>query len=165
MGIRGEIFSTKVQLAGRTYFFNVKSNRVGDLYLNIVESKNKDEGGFDRQSVILFADDTKVFLQGFDEALRVMEKSVREKNRFTTERAPERRERSERPAYTDRSERPPRPAYADRGDRLDRDDRPRPPRPAYKKAERNRPDSRRPSGHSGGKPASGRKLVVRAREH
>jgi hypothetical protein len=39
MGIRGEIFSTKVQLQNRTYFFNVKENRMGDLYLNIVESK------------------------------------------------------------------------------------------------------------------------------
>jgi hypothetical protein len=81
MGIRGEIFSTKVALLNRTYFFNVKENRMGDLYLNIVESKNRDSGGFDRQSVILFADDLQEFLQGFDESLRVLEKAVREKRR------------------------------------------------------------------------------------
>jgi hypothetical protein len=81
MGIRGEIFSTKVILQNRTYFFNVKENRLGDLYLNIVESKNKETGGFDRQSVILFADDLQEFLSGFDESLRVMEKAVREKRR------------------------------------------------------------------------------------
>ena len=75
MGQRGELFSTKVLLHNRTYFFNVKENRVGDLYLNIVESKNRDEGGFDRQSVILFADDLQDFLKGFDEALRVLETS------------------------------------------------------------------------------------------
>ena len=79
MGIRGEIFSNKVSLPNRTYFFNVKENRMGDLYLNIVESKNRDSGGFERQSVILFADDLQEFLKGFDESLRVMEKAMREK--------------------------------------------------------------------------------------
>jgi hypothetical protein len=68
-------------LPNRTYFFNVKENRMGDLYLNIVESKNKETGGFDRQSVILFADDLQEFLKGFDESLRVMEKAVRDKRR------------------------------------------------------------------------------------
>jgi hypothetical protein len=81
MGVRGEIFSSKVNLQNRTYFFNVKENRLGDLYLNIVESKNRDTGGFDRQSVILFADDLGDFLKGFDAALRVLEKAVREKKR------------------------------------------------------------------------------------
>jgi hypothetical protein len=81
MGIRGEIFSKKVLLRNRSYFFNVKENRNGDLYLNIVESKNRDEGGFERQSVILFAEDTQDFLLGFDEALRVLEKNIREKRR------------------------------------------------------------------------------------
>ncbi|MDR2718438.1 MAG: DUF3276 family protein [Treponema sp.] len=81
MGLRGELFSTRVILQNRTYFFNVKENRVGDLYLNIVESKNRDEGGFDRQSVILFAEDLQEFLKGFDESLRIMEKEVRERRR------------------------------------------------------------------------------------
>jgi hypothetical protein len=81
MGVRGELFSTRVLLPNRTYFFNVKENRIGDLYLNIVESKNKEAGGFDRQSVILFADDLQEFLKGFDESLRVLEKAVREKRR------------------------------------------------------------------------------------
>ena len=81
MGVRGELFSTKVMLQNRTYFFNVKENRLGDLYLNIVESKNRDEGGFERQSVILFAEDLQQFLQGFDESLKVLEKAAREKRR------------------------------------------------------------------------------------
>jgi len=79
MGIRGEIYSEKVILPNRTYFFNVKENRLGDLYLNIVESKNRDNGGFDRQSVILFADDLQEFLKGFEESLKVLEKATREK--------------------------------------------------------------------------------------
>jgi len=81
MGLRGELFSTRVLLTNRTYFFNVKENRMGDLYLNIVESKNRDTGGFDRQSVILFADDLQEFLKGFDESLRVLEKEMRERRR------------------------------------------------------------------------------------
>ncbi|GHU94962.1 hypothetical protein FACS189479_08190 [Spirochaetia bacterium] len=81
MGIRGEVFSTTVQLQNRTYFFNVKENRMGDLYLNIVESKNRETGGFERQSVILFADDLQDFLKGFDESLKVLEKAVREKRK------------------------------------------------------------------------------------
>ena len=79
MGVRGEIFSSRIILPNRTYFFNVKENRKGDLYLNIVESKNKETGGFDRQSVILFADDLQEFLKGFEESLKVLEKAVREK--------------------------------------------------------------------------------------
>ena len=81
MGIRGELFSKKVLLQNRSYFFNVKENRKGDLYLNIVESKNRDESGFERQSVVLFEDDLQEFLRGFDESLRVMERAVREKRR------------------------------------------------------------------------------------
>ncbi|MCL2191257.1 MAG: DUF3276 family protein [Treponema sp.] len=81
MGLRGELFSTRVLLQNRTYFFNVKENRLGDLYLNIVESKNREDGGFDRQSVILFADDLQEFLKGFDDSLRVLEKEIREKRR------------------------------------------------------------------------------------
>ena len=81
MGLRGELFSTRVMLQNRTYFFNVKENRVGDLYLNIVESKNRDTGGFDRQSVILFADDLQEFLKGFEESLRILEKEIRERRR------------------------------------------------------------------------------------
>ena len=81
MGQRGELFSTRVLLPNRTYFFNIKENRMGDLYLNIVESKNRDDGGFDRQSVILFADDLQEFLKGFDESLRILEKEVRERRK------------------------------------------------------------------------------------
>ena len=81
MGIRGEIFSNKVMLPNRTYFFNVKENRNGDLYLNIVESKNREAGGFDRQSVIIFADDLQEFLKGFNKSLDILEKEHREKRR------------------------------------------------------------------------------------
>jgi hypothetical protein len=93
MGIRGELFSTKVSLQNRTYFFNVKENRMGDIYLNVVESKNRETGGFERQSVILFAEDLPEFLRGFDEALKILEKAHREKNRGEHRKATEDRGR------------------------------------------------------------------------
>ena len=97
MGVRGELFSTKVSLQNRTYFFNVKENRLGDLYLNMVESKNRDEGGFERQSIILFAEDLQEFLQGFDESLKVLEKATREKRRGGPHREGAPRRNDDRP--------------------------------------------------------------------
>jgi len=111
MGVRGELFSTKVSLQNRTYFFNVKENRLGDLYLNIVESKNRDEGGFERQSVILFAEDLQDFLQGFDESLKVLEKAVREKRRGTSGKGERQYARERKP--TDEGDRPKRDFHRD----------------------------------------------------
>ena len=133
MGIRGEVFSTKVILQNRTYFFNVKENRMGDLYLNIVESKNKDTGGFERQSVVLFADDLPQFLKGFEESLKVLEKSVR------GQRQSPRREGRSAPRG-ERENRPP------------RDDRPSKYRPAgsSRPPSTSRASGERHSAHSGG---------------
>jgi hypothetical protein len=47
---------------------------MGDLYLNIVESKKDDEGRFERQSVIVFDEDKAAFLKGLDDALRALGK-------------------------------------------------------------------------------------------
>ena len=125
MGIRGEIYSTTVGLPNRTYFFNVKENRLGDLYLNIVESKNRDSGGFDRQSVILFADDLSDFLKGFDDSLRALEKAMKEKRRGaprpTRPRDNPDERRPGRPTEGETAKRRysagPKPANRDRGDR------------------------------------------------
>jgi hypothetical protein len=81
VGIRGEIFSTRVMLNNRSYFFNIKENRSGDVYFNIVESKNRECSGFERQSVIVFDEDLQEFLKGFDEALKVFEKTVRDRKK------------------------------------------------------------------------------------
>ena len=72
MGIRGELFSTRVSCEGRTYFFNVKENRVGDLFLTIVESKPAEGESFDRRSVVLFRDDAPEFLAALQGALSFM---------------------------------------------------------------------------------------------
>jgi len=104
MGLRGELFSTRVILQKRTYFFNVKENRLGDLYLNIVESTNKEEGGFNRQSVILFADDLQEFLKGFDESLKILEKEVRTRKFAPHDKTPKRTLTRETPEETEKRE-------------------------------------------------------------
>lgn len=72
MGIRGEVFSSKAASGKRTYFFNVKENRHGDLFLNIVESKKQGESNFERHSIIVFNEDLDLFLQEFGKAVEFM---------------------------------------------------------------------------------------------
>ncbi|MDC7240109.1 MAG: DUF3276 family protein [Spirochaetales bacterium] len=62
MGQRGEVFTLKrfVEDGGLTYFFNVKENRYGDLFLNLVESRKKDNK-FVRFSLIVYSEDFKKF--------------------------------------------------------------------------------------------------------
>jgi len=123
MGIRGEIFSNKVILPNRTYFFNVKENRTGDLYLNIVESKNRDSGGFERQSVILFADDLQEFLKGFDESLKVLEKASRDKRYSNVKREDTHSDRASRESRDECGGRAGRENRDDRGGRTSRENR------------------------------------------
>jgi hypothetical protein len=69
MGLRGEIFSSRAVSGRRTYFFNVKENRNGDIFLNIVESKKNGENDFERHSLIVFREDLENFLTGFQKAV------------------------------------------------------------------------------------------------
>jgi hypothetical protein len=74
MGIRGELFSSRVGCEGRTYFFNVKENRMGDMFLTVVESKPTETEGFERRSIVVFRDDLPDFLKAFQGALDFMGK-------------------------------------------------------------------------------------------
>ncbi len=75
MGSRGEVFSTHITAGKRTYFFNVKENRHGDVFLNLVESKKNEDSEFERHSIIVFQEDLENFLVGFNQAV----KFIREK--------------------------------------------------------------------------------------
>ncbi|MBN1697788.1 MAG: DUF3276 family protein [Spirochaetales bacterium] len=70
MGLRGEIYSERASSGKRTYFFNVKENRHGDVFLNIVESKKNTNNDFERYSLIVFEEDLDVFLEGFKKAVK-----------------------------------------------------------------------------------------------
>ncbi|MBN2353930.1 MAG: DUF3276 family protein [Spirochaetales bacterium] len=69
MGVRGELFSTRAVSGRRTYFFNVKENRNGDIFLNIVESKKNGEQEFERHSIIVFREDLDGFVESFEKAV------------------------------------------------------------------------------------------------
>jgi hypothetical protein len=75
MGVRGELFTTEISLENRTYFFNVKENRTGDVFLQVVESKNVEGSGFDRRAIVVFEDDMQRFLQGLENSLSYIEKT------------------------------------------------------------------------------------------
>ena len=74
MSIRGELFTTQVLLDNRSYFFNVKENRAGDVFLQIVESKKGDGADFDRHQISIFAEDMQKVLAGLDDSLSFIEK-------------------------------------------------------------------------------------------
>jgi hypothetical protein len=97
MGIRGELFSTRVSCNGRTYFFNVKENRMGDMFLTVVESKPTEAEGFDRRSVVVFREDMSEFVKAFQGALSFMEKPDAAKKTLDyapPAKAPEKRSRN-----------------------------------------------------------------------
>jgi len=75
MGIRGEVFSSKVLTEKRTYFFNVKENRKGDLFMNIVESKKHGEDSFERHSIIVYQEDIEDFYKEMSKAVDYIKKS------------------------------------------------------------------------------------------
>ncbi len=79
MGIRGELFTTQVSAENRTYFFNVKENTKGDVFLQVVESKVSEGLGFDRHAVVVFEDEMRPFLQGLDKCIEFIEKNRKEK--------------------------------------------------------------------------------------
>ena len=86
MGIRGELFTTQVTLENRSYFFNVKENRTGDVFLQVVESKSRDGADFDRHQIAIFADDLQKFLQGMDKSLSFIEKDRKARSKAKAEK-------------------------------------------------------------------------------
>ena len=87
MGIRGELYTTQVTLANRSYFFNVKENRTGDVFLQIVESKNGKEGTErDRHQIAVFEEDMQKFFGGLDDSLKFIQKNKKERDKLRAER-------------------------------------------------------------------------------
>ena len=86
MGIRGELFTTQVVLDNRTYFFNVKENRTGDVFLQVVESKKGDGADFSRHQVAIFAEIMQKFLKGLDQSLSFIEKDRKDRAKKAAEK-------------------------------------------------------------------------------
>jgi hypothetical protein len=68
-----EIFSKAVRAGKRTYFYDVKSTRGGDLYLTVTESKRKynEDGTFyyEKHKLFLYKEDFDKFSDGLTEAI------------------------------------------------------------------------------------------------
>lgn len=79
MGVRGEVYSTRLVTKDRTYFFNVKENVYGDLFLNIVESKGTEggEGKFIRQSILVYQEDLGEFVKEFQKTLDFLKQKTK----------------------------------------------------------------------------------------
>ncbi|BDU63264.1 hypothetical protein BOFE_08040 [Candidatus Borrelia fainii] len=77
MGERGEVYSDKLFTnSDRTYFFNVKENRKGDYFLNIVESKRNVNGDFERHSVFVYEENIEEFESNLLRAISVVKKKI-----------------------------------------------------------------------------------------
>ncbi len=68
-----EIYSNSIRAGKRTYFFDVRKTRGGELFLTITESKKimKDEGNFhfEKHKIFLYKEDFEKFSNGLKEAL------------------------------------------------------------------------------------------------
>lgn len=88
-------------VGSRTYFFNVKENRTGDVFLNVVESKKRgaDSADFERHSIIVFEEDMSGFLASFDKAIRFIRSREQTRRGWSAESkaAPVDRRRSVQP--------------------------------------------------------------------
>ncbi len=88
MGIRGELFSTRFICEGRTYFFNVKENRNGDIFLSVVESKPTETETFDRRSIVVFQENLEGFMRAMRTAAGYMEKASSRQKHETAPQPP-----------------------------------------------------------------------------
>lgn len=91
MGARGELFTTEVYLDNRSYFFNVKENRTGDIFLQVVESKSRDGADSDRHQIAIFAEDMQKFLQGMETSLAFIEKDRKTRAKERAEKREEKK--------------------------------------------------------------------------
>ena len=79
-------FTTQVTLDNRSYFFNVKENRTGDVFLQIVESKSRNGEDFDRHAICIFAEDMQKFFKGLDDSVSFIDKDRKERSKKAAEK-------------------------------------------------------------------------------
>lgn len=77
---KSEIFSKAVRAGKRTYFFDVKSTKDGNLYLTVTESKRRlrhDGNGFfyEKHKVFLYKEDFIKFSDGLAEVVEYIRKN------------------------------------------------------------------------------------------
>lgn len=65
---RNELFSEKISVGSRTYFFDVKQSIDGTRYLVISESKQV-KGDYEHHRVMIFEENLDVFCAAFEKAI------------------------------------------------------------------------------------------------
>lgn len=77
-----EIYSKSIRAGKRTYFFDVRSTRNGELFLTITESKKimKEEGNFhfEKHKIFLYKEDFEKFTDGLTDALHFIGNSIQD---------------------------------------------------------------------------------------
>lgn len=77
-GYRDEIYSKSVRAGKRTYFFDIKSTRGGDLYVTITESKKKFNADgkffFEKHKIFLYKEDFEKFSEGLNEVIEEIDR-------------------------------------------------------------------------------------------
>lgn len=68
------VYSQRVKAGRRTYFFDIKSNRVNDFYLTITESKkrNPEDTFYEKQKLFLYKEDILSFTKALEETLHYL---------------------------------------------------------------------------------------------
>ncbi|MBN2743808.1 MAG: PUR family DNA/RNA-binding protein [Marinilabiliaceae bacterium] len=74
-----EIYSKQIRAGKRTYFFDVKKTRQGELYLTVTESKRRhDNDGsmyYEKHKIFLYKEDFEKFLNGLDDVINFIDES------------------------------------------------------------------------------------------
>ena len=69
MNPQEELFSRMIRAGRRSYYFDVKGNRHGGVYLVISERKALEEGPADHFRVMVFPEDVQKFMEALGEAV------------------------------------------------------------------------------------------------
>ncbi len=86
---RNIVFSRKVKAGKRTYFFDVKTTKGNDYYINITESKKNFDGGFMKTKVFLYKEDFNKFMDGLQETVAYVKNELMPDYNFDEYQRPE----------------------------------------------------------------------------
>lgn len=74
MSHQEELFIRMIRAGRRTYFFDVKENRQGGIYLVISERKSSEEGPAEHFRVMVFPEDVQNFMNALGEAVEFVKR-------------------------------------------------------------------------------------------
>ncbi|MBI2259309.1 MAG: DUF3276 family protein [Flavobacteriia bacterium] len=82
-----DLFTKVVKAGKRTYFFDIKSTKGGDLFMTITESKKIFQDGkeqYKKHKIFLYKEDFDKFKEGMDETVSKLEELRQQNNSYST---------------------------------------------------------------------------------